>query len=51
MTTNAITYDGGGGDDSRRRDFKAFGFELAVPAAVPVPEANWIEARRPSCGR
>lgn len=42
---NATTYEGGGGDDSRRCDFKAVGLELAVPAAVPVAEANWIEAR------
>lgn len=46
MKTNnkldVTTYEGGGGDDSRRCDF---GLEFVVRAAVPVPEANWIEAR------
>ena len=37
---DATTYEGGGGDDSRRRDFKIFGLEFAGPAAVPVLEAN-----------
>ena len=36
------TYEGGGGDDSRRCDFKA---EFAVREAVPIAEANWMEAR------
>ena len=38
--SDATTYEGGGGDDSRRRDLKVVGFELAGPAAVPVLEAN-----------
>ena len=38
--SDATTYEGGGGDDSRRCDFKAAGLELAGRAAVPMPEAN-----------
>lgn len=37
---NALTYEGGGGDDSRRCDFKAVGLGFGVRAAVPVPEAK-----------
>ena len=37
---DATTYDGGGGDDSRRCNFKAVGLELVVRAAVLMPEAN-----------
>ena len=36
----ATTYEGGGGEDSRRCDFKAAGLVFAVRAAVPVLEAN-----------
>ena len=46
---NVKTYDGGGGDDSRRRNFRTVGFGFSVLTAVPVPVANWIEARRPTC--
>ena len=37
---DATTYEGGGGDDSRRRDFKVVGLEFAGTAAVPALEAN-----------
>ena len=36
----ATTYEGGGGDGSRRCDFRAVGLVFAVRAAVPVLEAN-----------
>ena len=37
---DATTYEGGGGDDSRRFNFRAVGLELVGRVAVLVPEAN-----------
>ena len=37
---DATTYEGGGGDDRRRLNFRAVGLELVGRAAVLVPEAN-----------
>lgn len=38
--SDATTYEGGGGDDSRRCDFKAVGLGFTGRAAVPVLEMN-----------
>ena len=37
---DATTYEGGGGDDSRRFSFRAVGLEIVGRVAVLVPEAN-----------
>ena len=37
---DATTYEGGGGDDSRRFNFRAVGLALVGRVAVLVPEAN-----------
>ena len=37
---DATTYEGGGGDDSRRFNFRADGLELVGRAAVVALEAN-----------
>ena len=38
--SDTTTYEGGGGDDSRRCDFKAVGLGFEARVADPVPEAN-----------
>ena len=38
--SDVTTYEGGGGDGSRRCDFKAVGLLFAIRAAVPVLEVN-----------